>query len=426
MHTISAILKGKGLILFIVIINIMMQIILMRAGLDNQITNKATVDYFDADGYVEKARLIAEKGDFYSAFQDGYRTPGYPVFLSLFYRNVKKPLLVARYFQIVCGSAIIILFYFSLIAVCGSHPAAVFGAILAALWPPAYYFAQMLYPESLSLVLVAAIIYFISQRDKRPSLSIIALSLCLVGLVYLKPNHLLMGVPVFLVIWFSGSKWKGRLLDAALLTSIVIVLIFPWTVWVSSVNGTFITLSTAQGLNAYLGTGIAGIGGENPEKPSIAAKVMKQIDIQQIPYGQPEDRKNGKVRISDQNKHLQKKAGEIWLRNPLQTGVFGVSKILHSFGFSFRNLRDYIVIFQFFVSVLSIWYLWRIDRHRLWCLFFMGITGVTALQAFAFLPAQRFKTVLFDLPALFIIALGLIEFYQRQSWFQPEFSIKNI
>jgi fucose permease len=35
------------------------------------------------------------------------------------------------------------------------------------------------------------------------------------------------------------------------------------------------------------------------------------------------------------------------------------------------------------------------------------MTAMAALQAFFFLPAQRFKTVLVDFPALLVIGLGI-------------------
>jgi len=49
--------------------------------------------------------------------------------------------------------------------------------------------------------------------------------------------------------------------------------------------------------------------------------------------------------------------------------------------------------------------LWRGGR-RPWALFLWAVIAVTALQAFLFLSNQRFKVVLFDLPALLVIGLA--------------------
>ena len=90
----------------------------------------------------------------------------------------------------------------------------------------------------------------------------------------------------------------------------------------------------------------------------------------------------------------------------------GISKVLHCFGFSFRHLRDALFVVHFVAAMFLSVYLWRRELYREWCVFLWAVVGITALQAFVFLPNQRFKTILFDYPAILVAVLGLVELFR--------------
>ena len=61
-------------------------------------------------------------------------------------------------------------------------------------------------------------------------------------------------------------------------------------------------------------------------------------------------------------------------------------------------------------------FLWRNGRCRPCCVFFWAVTAVAAAQMFVYLPNQRFKTVIFDLPALLMVIVGAVRFAETRGW----------
>src|SRR5690606_21196295 len=91
-----------------------------------------------------------------------------------------------------------------------------------------------------------------------------------------------------------------------------------------------------------------------------------------------------------------RKARAIWAERPVASMLHGGAKVLHAFGFSLRGTRDALLALFTLSAMAAAAGLWRIRKHRPWALFLgLSMLGVS-LQAFAWLPNQRLKTVLFD------------------------------
>jgi hypothetical protein len=103
---------------------------------------------------------------------------------------------------------------------------------------------------------------------------------------------------------------------------------------------------------------------------------------------------------------LGRKARAIWSERPIAESLHGAAKVLHAFGFSLRGARDALLALFFVAAAVAAATLRKRPEARPWVVFF-GLCVVTvALQAFVWLPNQRLKTVLFDLPALLILSLA--------------------
>jgi len=107
------------------------------------------------------------------------------------------------------------------------------------------------------------------------------------------------------------------------------------------------------------------------------------------------------------DKELRRLALGRWKRAPLALSINGAAKVLHSFGFSLRGIRDWAVLLHFIAAMAASTLLWRRRRRREWALLLWMCAIVVAGQAFLFLGELRFKTILFDFPALIVIVLGL-------------------
>jgi 4-amino-4-deoxy-L-arabinose transferase-like glycosyltransferase len=387
--------------------NILAQAALHRAGLDDQVVNAYSLSTGDAYGYASRGAAIAEGGSFADVFRDGHRMPGYPMFLSLFYRLSDRPMLAARWTQIVLTSLLIAVSYACLRAFGTSSALAIVGSAALAVWLPLYSFSPLIIAEGLSLLLVGVLCLLTVRLGDDGMVFAVLSGFCLAALVYLKPNHVLI-VPPFLAssLYALRARGVGRAwlrVSAAVL--VLVLLILPWSILQSSVADGFVPLSSAQGGNLYLGTGAAsaravasarGIHGD-------AAASLGLIDKERDRGVYEAAREMAPHEASD---HYARAAMALWRESPGRQSLYGLSKVLHAFGFSLRDARDVVVVLHLAVSLAASVVLWARRRHRSWCVFLWCTFLVVAAQAFAFLPHQRFKVVLFDVPALLAIILA--------------------
>jgi hypothetical protein len=373
--------------------NLSVQFLAHRGALDNGVENRSSPSSGDSRDYVRRAELLAGPGGFQAAFADGRRTPGYPLFLAALRPLSAAPLRAARIVQIFLSASIIFLAFLALRNLLHGLPAsdlkALGGAALIAAWPPLYHFSPILIAEACSLFLMAALLWSLSLRPENTPRSVpwVAPSLLFAALVYLKPNHFLLILPLAI---FLGRK------RAAWFVLLSLALIAPWSAFVSLQNHRLAFLSTASGINLYLGTGVA--------QDAKDARTLPHRFARHAGFGLGEQAPRDPGRV----------ALEVWREHPVRTALYGATKVLHGFGGSLRGVRDALLAALLAASLFCARRLWRKGdwkeasrTDRAWVLFFGGILLVTALQLFLYLPNQRLKTVLFDLPALMIVALGL-------------------
>jgi hypothetical protein len=393
---------SRALCLLIFLCSVSLQWFLHREALNDSLENRSSLSSTDTRDYARRAGLLRHEG-FTAAFADGHRTPGYPVFLAAFLVSSETPWRAARFVQIVLSAAVILFAFLAFVNLLGSHRRALAAAAAVALWAPLYYFSPVLIAEAPSLFVFSVLLWVLSRAPEAGSRFArwATLPLLFALLVYLKPNHFLLILPVAA---FLALRPRGGKAPASAFVLLSLALLTPWGLFVSAQHGKPVFLSTAAGVNLYLGTGAAALAGEEGTLPhrvapyiGFAAGERRPLDLSELASARAED------------SVLGRRAGEIWRAHPARTALYATAKALHGFGFSFRGPRDALLALFFAASVFFAARLWRRGMHREWVILFTGILIVTFFQMFLYLPNQRFKTVLFDLPALMILSLGLLE-----------------
>jgi len=402
--------------------NIGAQFLLEHRGLDNIPVNSYSDNSRDANDYVHRAESFHKDG-FRQTFKDGVRLPGYPLFLSLFY-SLNKPWLAARCVQILLSSLNILFAYLALSRVL--KRTFLPSAILTAVWAPFYFFSALLYAESLSITLVFALIYLLAQSQQPGSRHVFfwAIPFILALLVYLKPNHVFLLPPVLLFAGLtvgrgSVGRVKGRTLLG--LVAVFALAMAPWSIFISILNREPILFSTTSGVNLYLGTGVTpetldeDWGPQERESANqLPTRVAHSLGLKDSAlYARMKPRLRSET-LAQQNDYYSETARQIWRQRPLGTTLYAFSKILHCFGFSLRGPSDFALVLLFLSSFFFSIYLWTGKVYREWSAFFWCLFAFACLQAFLYLPDQRFKTVIFDPAALSILALGIANLRRGQ------------
>ena len=388
------------LLLALCVAHAVVLLLVFRPYLDDQAVNAYSPTRGDAFDYIRRAERIAGGEPFREVFADRYRMPGYPLYLAIFFALAEGPLAAARLVQVGLSSAIIALAYAVLRAAGLRARAAFAGAILFALWFPFYYFGPILIPESLSLVLSAALLLVLARTAGRVSIAGAVTAAVLVGLLtYLKPNHLLFLLPVLAFHVARGIARRSWFAQGAITTVMTLLTLAPWLGLQSSGAGSFTGLTSAQGKNLYLGTGIA----TSPTSGTLPDRVAARINLY--------DPSAPQVLPGEDSSELspvhEERAVRTWRERPGATVLYGLAKIGHAFGFSLRGAPDMLNAVFFLTSLAASSVLLRRRVHLPFAAFYLATLLVVMVQAFVFLPNQRFKVVLLDFPALIIIALAL-------------------
>lgn len=413
-----------GIVLLLVVGNLLVQARLERAGLDDRVVNRYSPTSTDSEDYVRRAHILSKGGsfarDFEEAFGDAYRPPAYPLFLSAFLPVSDAPLRAARMAQVLLSALMIALGWRTLRNLLGDAPrargAALAGAALIALWVPLYYFSPILIAEGCSLFVLAALLHAMSLRTGDHGTPWIRLSFLLALLIYLKPNHILLLLPVAAFVWMrEKSSPRRAAARTAACVLVTLALLAPWSIFLTRAQGKLMFLSTASGVNLYLGTGVVQFPGDANTLPYRFAKtagLAKQDSLQRV------DPKDPRALAAEETR-LAAEAQALWQARPARMAAYGVLKALHGFGFSLRGARDLSLVLFLGISLVASARAWKSPAFRPWAVFFWGVLGATCLQMFVYLPNQRFKVVLFDLPALLMIVLGTVRLRRREEPAMP-------
>ncbi|OCT16078.1 hypothetical protein A8709_10730 [Paenibacillus pectinilyticus] len=397
-------IKIYFILMLITIFHISMQIYFFH------INNEVPTDG-DGVNYISRASNFT---DFANVFGDGFRLPGYPFVIWFLGLLSGKSLLFIRIIQVILTSSLIIISFFILLKLTRSKFFSLFGGIIVGSWLPLYVFSKEIYAESISLFLIALLILIIIDiNTNNYLLKSILISILIALLTYLKPNQIMILLPTCIYCVYKLKNWSTIKKHLQFTIGLLMILIMPWTIFISVTNSSFIPLSTNQGLVLYQGAG----GSDGIEYYTLSDKVRKYFNLNNTDlnvyevlsqYNEKIDPEhNDHKKAVTYNKMFQSKAIELWKERPLEEVILGFAKVLHGFGFSLRGLKDIVLALFSLTSILTSIILWRTRKHRDFILLFWMLIFIFSFQAFLYQGDQRFKTILFDLPAILILLLAL-------------------
>ena len=389
----------------IVLLDLFVQFLLIGKYLDNSVISAYAPTATDAGDYARRAQAWQTDG-FDKAFGDAYRMPGYPlIILIMSFLVPAAPYLGVRLLQM-CALAVSAGVIKVILEKYVSARVALLASCLYILLP-IWHFVPALLAESLSLVVVVAIIFILSSlnRARISWQQIVKISILIAVATYLKPNNLILLIVVFGFLIFT---LKARIIKSlSSIVLIVILLLSPWVLFANHTQPSFFGLTTNSGGNLYIGTGMV----LSYDESKLAKSAIKwKVD----PRNNPTDIF---VDVAGQssaqaNSMMTKKAIQIWKKRPLREIGYGIDKILIAFGLKSNASADYIFgLFSVFSLIAgALLFKWR--TFRAWG-FTMLITALLlAFQAAIFQADRRFVVpVLFPLATVCIgIVLGHLPF----------------
>jgi 4-amino-4-deoxy-L-arabinose transferase-like glycosyltransferase len=200
----------------------------------------------DEPEYDAEGQLIAAGHWFYTRLPYGilhagaWKAPGYPAWVGLWYALLGHHPLAVRFAQVPLGVLTIALTWLLARRLFGSKPAA-FAAFLVALYPLAWQYEQLLYPESLAtpLTLAALVLIFTGTPTWRRALAaglVVGVSL----LIRPSGEFLLLGA---LVAWIVRTGWRRGIVLTASAAVVAVAVVAPWTVRNAVVMHGFVPIS---------------------------------------------------------------------------------------------------------------------------------------------------------------------------------------
>jgi 4-amino-4-deoxy-L-arabinose transferase-like glycosyltransferase len=223
----------------------------------------------------------------------------------------------------------------------GSERAARIAALAVLFWPPFARYGATLYSDSLGLLAFAAFLFVAPLRGTAELGSAVGLRRWLVaglllGLcVHVKPLYLLYTPFAFVLALAAESSGALRLRAAALLTAGCLLVVLPWSAFISARQGRLLLISgndgetLAGGLNARL-LALEGTGKYvTPDKRTVWVGPGKWLDPPNTGYLTAEELG---LPYAEQGQLLSRRAGE-WIRShPREVAYITARKLLYMWG----------------------------------------------------------------------------------------------
>jgi hypothetical protein len=388
---------NKFEVITILIVSLSIQGLVFGKFLDNSIINSYLPFYTDAEEYVEHSNVWAQKS-FDEAFKNLWRMPGYPAFLQVIkFLSPHEPFLTVRIIQSLGTSSAVVILFFILRKYSTKKHAFIFCLLYC--FVPTWYFSFGLIPESLTYFTIVLIIYVLSKLSRYNFKLILVIGLLLSILIYLKPNNILIIIPVII---FIIASLKGSIKKSIISLLVIILLtLLPWIVYSNAGERKLYGLTTTQGINLYVGTGMVLTYDDS-------ALANSAVNWKVDPRNNPKDIVNTKSFNSmiESNQYLTEKALGIWKTRPLQQIGYSFDKILIAFGFKVNFISNYLLgVFTAFALVGSI-LLYKIRPLMAWGVTTLTIFIVLAIQAAIFQADRRFVLTVFPQFGLLSISLA--------------------
>jgi hypothetical protein len=260
----NTVLISAGLFLFAVFVNVGFGLAVSYSK------NYADLEADEAE-YVRLANQLING----SLALDGRRTLGFPLMLSLLMRIAPN----IGWLQIavsVIYSFTIPLFYVALLRFNRTWIVCFVAAMLLMLWPPALMYGNSLYSESAAMPFLALLLLTlpIVRKDATPAfegqMGTYLVAGILIGvLTHLRPMYLLIIPFVFLTIVVETKKFRLSVLYMIAIAAGFLVIILPWSIYISQVIHTPV-LATAS-------AGETMAGGLNPNLEALEGAANIQL-----------------------------------------------------------------------------------------------------------------------------------------------------
>jgi 4-amino-4-deoxy-L-arabinose transferase-like glycosyltransferase len=213
----------------------------------------------------------------------GFRSPGFPFFLTLLYVLFGHAYSLARLANVWLGALTCLLAYVFAKRV-WRWQTGIIASLGVAVHPLLVYLTGIIYPECLILFLVAVVfVLTIRAAPSRRIEEMVPLALVSGYLVYLRPSLLLFGLAQIAWVWLSYETVRKRLLASIVLVGLIILVIAPWSVRNYLAFNKFVWMSTSGGITLWASNNPLADGGWIEPSPATWLGPDPPVDLRGWP-----------------------------------------------------------------------------------------------------------------------------------------------
>lgn len=399
----------------------------------------------DEAEYITLGHMLIQKGIVVLA--DGYRPPLFPIWISFLNLFIPDNMMLAsvRFFNVLAMALVPALWWWGGVKrVDKLRGMFFFMALFSSIWAPLFFFSFPAYAEAGSFLFLNILIITLLGYKTEKTIGIqyrrtVLIVIELFVLFSLKTNNILIAVPVALFVLFTlNSSWKNRISTVSLMTAGTIILILPWILFLHQTTGK-LRVTTTGGVNLLIGTGYY-YGGMSPDSKALPDRyIHNRLEAYHTSPMSPSalSTKDSKLisaayekvlssekytierakKIADLDAVYVEIARKIWLENRDEQVVHGLLKVAHSYGFSMRGGKDFLIIIFLILVMIASLFLWRDKRYKKLIILHWSFVVCGLFITFFFLPPIRFKTYYFDSTGLLVLAI-FANYYFASMWNQ--------